>query len=866
METTRGLSQHLEPRDAYTYLCEQLSQCTSGTGRVVLINGGIASGKTQVQSEFLQHATESGVITLYAAGAPDETAIEAGVLEALLSSSTLPAEETAHIDEILLAAEEITEQTIREVCLILLRLARERPVVIGVDDLQFADDTSLRLLLQLQRRIRSTHLMLVLNHSGQLSQFTRHPHVDVVLTPLSADAIADLVPEADTATIHELSAGNPMLVSALIDDHHAGQVPGAIFAKAIRELLHRGHPQLVTVAGALAVSGQAGPDRVATIASVDAELAATLLASLTSSGLLTGGRFRHPAIAAAVRDGLSPATRAALHLRCAELKHHDDPADETIAAHLVAAGQVLGDWSIPLLANAAEHAVHHDDPAFATACLDLATSSARDEAGRRAIRRTLAGMLWRVNPSAAPEFTAAMLQEATAASADAVVVLRQAMWHGDRRLADRAFAVLHDADPRTEAELRLAYRWHFGAAEELPATSLGAINPWGHTASTLAQVWTRGGGDATTACAERILQNCRLSDTALEALSTAITALAFDDRGDRATEWCVSLSEDAARRGATTWQAMIDAVWSGITLRRGDVPSAVARAKSTLDMLDARSWGVAIGYPLTTLLIANTVTGAFKAAAEVLRHPVPEAMFDTVVGLRYLRARGHYYLATNRALAAVSDFEQVGRLMREWGIDYPALLPWRSDLAEANLRLGDPKVAAELARQQLDFSPDIDAYAHGASLRVLAFVGEPAWRVGMLRDAVEQFRASGDRLELGKTARTLAQLQQRRGPASRVLPAQKPATVPPAKPAAAKPAPKPVAAPATESTVLSASEVRVAQLAALGHTNRQIASALFITISTVEQHLTRVYRKLGVSGRSALPADLAEDLAPTVSN
>jgi DNA-binding CsgD family transcriptional regulator len=473
--------------------------------------------------------------------------------------------------------------------------------------------------------------------------------------------------------------------------------------------------------------------------------------------------------------------------------------------------------------------------------------------------------MWRVNPSAAPEFSASMLQEATAASADAVVVLRQAMWHGDRRLSDRAFAVLHDVDPRTEAELRLAYRWHFGAEEELPATSLGAINPWGHTASTLAQVWTRGGNETTSACAERILQNCRLSDTALEALSTAITALAFDDRGDRAEEWCTSLSEDAGRRGAITWQALIDAVWSGITLRRGDVPGAVTRAKSTLDRLSDKSWGVAIGYPLTTLLIANTVTGAFKAAAEILRHPVPDAMFDTVVGLRYLRARGQYYLATNRALAAVSDFEQCGQLMREWGVDYPALLPWRSDLAEANLRLGDAKVAADLAKQQLDFSPDIDAYAHGAALRVLAFVGEPAWRVGLLRDAVEQFRASGDRLELGKTTRTLAQLQQRRGPVSRVLPAQKPPAQPvavqPAKPV--KPAPKPAPAPTTESTVLSASEVRVAQLAALGHTNRQIASALFITISTVEQHLTRVYRKLGVSGRSALPADLAEDLTPT---
>lgn len=45
-------------------------------------------------------------------------------------------------------------------------------------------------------------------------------------------------------------------------------------------------------------------------------------------------------------------------------------------------------------------------------------------------------------------------------------------------------------------------------------------------------------------------------------------------------------------------------------------------------------------------------------------------------------------------------------------------------------------------------------------------------------------------------------------------------------------------------------------LAAGGHTNREIAAELFITVSTVEQHLTRVYRKLQVKGRGDLAAHL----------
>jgi DNA-binding CsgD family transcriptional regulator len=51
---------------------------------------------------------------------------------------------------------------------------------------------------------------------------------------------------------------------------------------------------------------------------------------------------------------------------------------------------------------------------------------------------------------------------------------------------------------------------------------------------------------------------------------------------------------------------------------------------------------------------------------------------------------------------------------------------------------------------------------------------------------------------------------------------------------------------------LSDAERRVAELAAHGLTNREIARKLYITVSTVEQHLTRVYRKLGVRRRMEL--------------
>ena len=55
---------------------------------------------------------------------------------------------------------------------------------------------------------------------------------------------------------------------------------------------------------------------------------------------------------------------------------------------------------------------------------------------------------------------------------------------------------------------------------------------------------------------------------------------------------------------------------------------------------------------------------------------------------------------------------------------------------------------------------------------------------------------------------------------------------------------------------LTASERRVAQMAAAGMTNREIAQALFVTIKAVALHLTHVYEKLDIAGRAQLPGAL----------
>ncbi len=70
--------------------------------------------------------------------------------------------------------------------------------------------------------------------------------------------------------------------------------------------------------------------------------------------------------------------------------------------------------------------------------------------------------------------------------------------------------------------------------------------------------------------------------------------------------------------------------------------------------------------------------------------------------------------------------------------------------------------------------------------------------------------------------------------------------------------PPPALLPSRSTTVLSSREREIAVLAAVGHSNREIATELVLSVRTVETHLQRIYRKLGVRSRS----ELSDAVAP----
>ncbi|MEV5976512.1 AAA family ATPase [Streptomyces sp. NPDC052114] len=726
--------------------------------------------------------------------------------------------------------------------------------------------------------------------------------------------------------LHEMGGGSPLLTRALIedhraragrarrDDHHAPAtgiassttlVPGEAFVQAVATCLYRSDLATRRTAWALAVAGtDVSLAELMEILGAGRESLHRSLRALNEAGLLDGGWFRHEAGRAAVLRSLEPADRARVEARCAQVLHEHGAAATAVVQHLIAAGTVDAPWALCTLIDAAERALADDEIDLALTCLRVARDTCTDARQALEIKAALTRAGWRVNPSSVAQH----LPELTAAALDGRLGTRHAdelvghlLWFGQ---VERALDVLDASErhgsepwaqpgPGTPARHDCPRRWMAYAFPGLPAsarTCLGASPE--HTtpeqalprhaeslargphqrALTLIKALLDGSGDDVVVRAEQILQSTRLDDGTLAALLLAVNSLVLADRLESAAFWCGTLLAEAAERRAPMWQALLASAKARIELRAGGLLAAQESARTALALVPADGWGVSVAAPLATAVFAKTAMGRLDEAAAQLGVPVPDPAFQTPDGLLYLRARGHYYLAAGRPYAALDDFLTCGDLMTRWELDLPALVPWRTDAAEAHLSLGDDDRARALAEEQLARFGRESGWVRAVSLRVLAGALRAAHRPPLLGEAVEILRDRGHRLELVRATDELARAQRELGKVGQARALARKAQqlaeecgVP--VPRVAHPAdtgsPHPAEQPWSSGNrrhpdELSNAELRVATLAVRGHTNRQIADKLCITISTVEQHLTRAYRKLDVQRR----ADLAAKLSP----
>jgi DNA-binding CsgD family transcriptional regulator len=305
--------------------------------------------------------------------------------------------------------------------------------------------------------------------------------------------------------------------------------------------------------------------------------------------------------------------------------------------------------------------------------------------------------------------------------------------------------------------------------------------------------------------------------------------------------------------------------------RAGEAEGAEADATEALRIArdSTRARGHAPIAAATALLAGMERERPFEELEAILSGLPPAGDPDTVVQDDLALARAWLLLSKGDAQAAADTALELDR-EDSWGCGSPTLLPWRSVASVALAQLGDEKRALELAQEELRLAQELGApRAVGISQRAVALAGPADDRQAGLEAAVATLEKGTARLELARVTCELGAELRRRGERSAAREVLRRAHTLAAECGAirlgnrardelSRSGARLIREPASGVDALTPSEIRVAELAAEGLTNREVAQALFVSEKTVETHLGRVYRKLDIKSRHALPAALAE--------
>ncbi|BAJ32319.1 MULTISPECIES: LuxR family transcriptional regulator [Kitasatospora] len=821
-----------------------------------------------------------------------------------------------------LAAGGVPSQVHQELWQLLAAGARRVPLVLAVDDLRHADPASQQVLAQLAARTPQGRVLLVATEPDPPSDpaadrdwwtaLLRLPHlarlrVDRLSTAGTGLLLARLLPPApaagatgaassaspaspassasgsvDPGPWQRLTGGNPLLLRALAEDAAPGDPtprPGSAFALAVRDCLHRAGPAAAEPARALAVLTASGSTALLPhLLDRPAPGPHPALEALAAAGLAVhdggsaggdggaadrGWRLRGPAVARAVLDCLPDAERTARELRAAQLVYESGGAAEAVSGHLLAARDGSADWAGPVLKEAAHAALRRDDPVFAESCLALAAAAAPADA-EVVLARAL--VRFRSDPRSAYRHLRALAHRPEQLTdGQRIDTLRSLPWHGTEdeivRLAtwpEPADAAGRDNLTRALEQIRAISPHLVPAGRPSPPPGLPVGEPQQRSALALPRVLRQGAAPDDLRTAELVLRTTPLEDSTFGSLVSALHVLLYADRAANAEPWCATLLREATARRIPVWQALLAGALAEIRWRTGDQRSAERLSVRALELLPPDGWGIWVGAPLSALLHSAAALGV-RPDAERRLPVLPGRLTRSRYGAQFLYARGRHRLAAGQPDAALEDFGRCGRLLIDWGFDSPSFLPWRGDAARALMALERPQEARQLASAQLAHPAAGAPRTAGLSLRAMAAV-EPdaAERVTLLTSAVDRL----DGVDLTEHAWALAELGDAQSAAGDSRAGRE--ALRRARELAESAGLRPLLerlrenAADTDEWGLSASERRVAALAAAGHSNREIAERLFITVSTVEQHLTHTYRKLRVKGR----AELARSLQP----
>jgi DNA-binding CsgD family transcriptional regulator len=712
-----------------------------------------------------------------------------------------------------------------------------------------------------------------------------------------------------------VTEGNPYLLRELLADlgdrgvaptnanaREVGRLaPDSVLDAALVRLtrLPTGSAALARAAAVLGDDATFG--RAAALAQLEPDVAAPVADALAAAEILRPGEplaFVHPLLHSAIYLDLPSAERAQAHLRAAKLLDEAGASAETVAAHLLLAPAAGDPWAVErlrtaaalsLARGAAESAVRY----LVRALEELPSSDARAvllvELGEAEALTGTTGGIERLHQ-------ALDLVDDPRRRAE---VLERLGWMvqqtGDMRVATETFArgvaelEAVGEESAGDAQLTRLRTAHLGAAlltpgasdeahaqlrqviespnTELPERQLGLIS-----AAALHLMFNSERHETVIALSKRVWGDGSLlvqEGPNSPAVWHVVGCLSWSDAFDEA-EAVIEAALDAARREGrivTVALGLYSRSWPGYW--RGDIHGAAADAQAAVE---AWSGEFTMYLPVAAYWLALSLLelGDVDGAAAAVDYPdAPERWGESNQYGPLLVAQGLVRMARGEQAEAVDLLERAGGSVAGSVIANPALLPWRSFLALARLSAGDRDGAREIAREELELARRFGAArAIGIALRAAGLAEGGTHGVAALEDSVRELRRSPAKLELARSLVELGASLRRQGHRAAARDPLREALEMTSRFGAlaltrrardelrasgARPRSEEVAG----VHALTPSELRVAELAASGMTNREIAQSLFVTVKAVQFHLRNTYRKLEVGSREELPAALS---------
>ena len=751
-------------------------------------------------------------------------------------------------------------------------------------------------------------------HSGSLSTIAR---AGIVLrpSPLSRQASASVVRAAigrdATADFcdacHAATGGNPFLLRSLArelakrgvvpDDVAAARVRGtrseaisraivtrlAGLAEAARELA-----SAVAVYGAPTSLGAA-----AALAQLDEDAASAAADALAAEGLIADTEpleFVHPIVRTAVYTGIPSYQRVRWHARAAHVLDEAEAPTDQIAVHLLVVEPGGDPTVVAILRAAAADALAAGAPEPAIAYLERALAEPPSARMRVATLHELGVAETSLRGPACVEHLRAALALASKPGERGEIARHLAvpLMHSGAipevvELLERTTAEI----PEEDGELRLMLEADLiGAGRLDPAlrgaamarvAALAAADLEGRTLGervALSAVALEAGSPQRTAAetiefAQRALGDGRLlAEAGVESPSFwyATGALILADGYELAEPVVESALSEASSRGSDVGSALGFCFRALLGYRTGRLAEAEADARHAVAVDPGSRWAASV-YALAFLIDVLLDRGRPEEAAEAIEQSRLGGSTQALLPLLVLRHNyGRLRLALGDTEGGLADLRPAAAQL-DAGRFPPHLWPWRSAHAIALAGVGERDEARRLAHEELELTRAFGApRTLGVSLRAWGLVG-PGDGVESLREAVAVLASSGAVLEQARALIDLGAALRRAGGRSRSVDSLREgldlahrcgagALMARAREELLAAGAKPRRDALRGRDALTASELRTARMAAQGLANRQIAQALFVSLRTVETHLTHAYQKLGIGSREALPRAL----------